>query len=290
MVATAQPQTPALTDGADPAHKTPLEVERELKMPFRDEHVKWKPQRVSGNKCFAICYVDARVVMARLDRVLGISGWSDSFEVLPDGSVVCRLRCCVAGEWVQKEDVGSPSEQPDEHDRMKAAFSDALKRAASKFGVGRYLWLAKGLWVDYDPQKRVILRTPVLPNHFRHPDHLRPKAQAAEPRAVDRPPAETTPEVSEEALVGPKEPGDRMVEQEQYDVIEQLMGATGVTGAKVLQQTQKKYKVGAFEGFTYQVADNVIKWLSAIKEKNDQDAQKKRESNSAGKRSGTAGQ
>jgi hypothetical protein len=37
-------------------------------------------------------------------------------------------------------DVGGPSEQPDEGDRVKAAFSDALKRAAVKFGIGRYLY------------------------------------------------------------------------------------------------------------------------------------------------------
>jgi hypothetical protein len=40
-----------------------------------------------------------------------------------------------------KVDVGGPSEQPDGGDWLKAAFSDALKRAAVKFGVGRHLAL-----------------------------------------------------------------------------------------------------------------------------------------------------
>jgi hypothetical protein len=63
-------------------------------------------------------------------------GWQDEYECLPDGSVVCRLRLRLGDEWITKMDVGAPSEQPDEGDRRKAAFSDALKRAAVKFGIG----------------------------------------------------------------------------------------------------------------------------------------------------------
>jgi hypothetical protein len=58
--------------------------------------------------------------------------------VLPDGAVVCRLRLKIGDQWITKVDVGSPSGQPDNGDRTKAAFSDALKRAAVKFGIGRY--------------------------------------------------------------------------------------------------------------------------------------------------------
>jgi hypothetical protein len=64
---------------------------------------------------------------------------------------------------VTKVDVGGPSEQPDGGDRLKAAFSDALKRAAVKFGIGRYLYRLPSQWVDYDPQKRQISRPPTLP-------------------------------------------------------------------------------------------------------------------------------
>src|SRR5205823_3297906 len=66
-------------------------------------------------------------------------------------------------EWVMKMDVGGPSEQPDGGDRMKAAFSDALKRAAVKFGVGRYLYRLPAQWVDYDPVKRQFRSAPTLP-------------------------------------------------------------------------------------------------------------------------------
>src|SRR5262249_31196354 len=75
----------------------------------------------------------------------------------------CRLRLRIGNRWITKVDVGGPSEQPDGGDRLKAAFSDALKRAAVKFGVGRYLYRLPSQWLDYDPQKRQFTRTPTLP-------------------------------------------------------------------------------------------------------------------------------
>src|SRR5262245_34984530 len=138
-------------------------VAQALAAPFELTEVKFKPQTVSGNRALAVPFVDARVIQDRLDDVLGVMGWQDSYECLPDGAVVCRLRIRLGAEWITKEDVGGQSEQPDEGDRRKAAFSDALKRAAVKFGLGRYLYRLKPQWVDYDPQKRQFVRPPTLP-------------------------------------------------------------------------------------------------------------------------------
>jgi len=134
-----------------------------LAAPFEAGEVKFKPQSVKGNRCLAMAYVSARTIMDRLDEVLGVGEWQDSYDVLADGSVVCRLAVRIAGEWTTKTDVGSPSEQPDGGDRLKAAFSDALKRAAVKYGVGRYLYRLASQWVDFDPVKKQIVRLPQLP-------------------------------------------------------------------------------------------------------------------------------
>lgn len=138
-------------------------IAQALAAPFDQAEVKFKPQAVSGNRALAVPFVDARVIQDRLDEVLGVMGWQDSYECLPDGAVVCRLRIRLGAEWITKEDVGGQSEQPDEGDRRKAAFSDALKRAAVKFGIGRYLYRLKPQWVDYDAQKRQFVRTPTIP-------------------------------------------------------------------------------------------------------------------------------
>jgi hypothetical protein len=78
----------------------------------------------------------------------------------------CEWLCCLAlrfgDEWITKADVGGQSEQPDEGDRMKAAFSDALKRAAVQFAVGRYLYRLPAQWTDWDPSKKQFAKPPRL--------------------------------------------------------------------------------------------------------------------------------
>jgi hypothetical protein len=139
-------------------------VAERLAGPFGAGEVRFKPGVVSGNRALALAYLDARAIQDRLDEVLGVGGWQDSYDSLPSGSVVCRLRCKIGRVWISKADVGSPSEQEDEGDRTKAAFNDALKRAAVKFGIGRYLYRLPSQWLDYDPAKRRFLRQPVLPS------------------------------------------------------------------------------------------------------------------------------
>jgi hypothetical protein len=145
------------------SHDDVRTLTKALAAPFDPLMVKFKPAVVQGNRALALAYVDARVIQDRLDEVLGVEGWQDDYECLEDGSVVCRLRLRLGDEWITKVDVGSPSEQPDEGDRRKAAFSDALKRAAVKFGIGRYLYRLPSQWVDYDPHRRQFVRTPTLP-------------------------------------------------------------------------------------------------------------------------------
>src|SRR5829696_5208003 len=156
-----------------------------LSAPFEPKEIKFKPQMVKNNRALAMAYIDARLIQDRLDEVLGVENWQDKYDILPDGSVMCRLRVRLGGRWITKSDVGSPSEQPDGGDRLKAAFSDALKRAAVKFGVGRYLYRLPAQWVDYDPVKKQIVQVPQMPA-FAIP---KGKAQPAKPQAAPAPTA-----------------------------------------------------------------------------------------------------
>lgn len=133
---------------------------------FPADKIGWKPQAVKNNRAMAVAYIDARDVMDRLDEAVGPANWQDEYTPLGDGSVMCRLSVRFGAEWIVKADVGSPSEQPDGGDRLKAAFSDALKRAAVKFGVGRYLYSLPHSWHDYDPAKRQFVNVPTLPAKF----------------------------------------------------------------------------------------------------------------------------
>jgi hypothetical protein len=164
-------------------------VQLQLAAPFQPKAIKWKPGRVSGNRAQAIAYIDARMVEDRLDEVLGIDGWKDSYEALAEG-VICKLSIRLPGtdEWVERWDVGGESGQPDAGDRIKAAFSDALKRAAVKFGVGRYLYTLPSEWVDYDPQKKQLKSTPRLPGYaIPASDSQAERPATANPQKADTP-------------------------------------------------------------------------------------------------------
>lgn len=120
---------------------TTHDIAAALAAPFPANEVHWRAGSITkdGKRAMALPYLDARASQDRLDEALGLANWQDDYHVLGDGSVACTLRLRIDDEWIAKQDVGSPSEQPAAGDRMKAAYSDSLKRCAVKFGVGRYL-------------------------------------------------------------------------------------------------------------------------------------------------------
>lgn len=171
------------------SEKTREKIMRELAAPFGPDEVKAKPAVVSGNRALALFYIDARLVMDRLDDVLGIGNWQAKYRAAEEG-VVCSLSIKIGGEWIVHEDFGGFSEQPDEGDKHKAAFSDALKRAAVHLGIGRYLYRLPQLWADYDPQKRQFKTRPTLPAQaVANAVHKQPapEEQAAQPSGEKQP-------------------------------------------------------------------------------------------------------
>src|SRR6185312_11251135 len=102
---------------------------------FEPEEVKLRTQ--SGRQ---LHYVTARTVMNRLDEVLGPENWWDDFVPL-EHSVICRLTVRLPdGQVLTKADAGGYAGMADPGDDDKSGFADAFKRAAVKFGVGRYLY------------------------------------------------------------------------------------------------------------------------------------------------------
>jgi hypothetical protein len=94
--------------------------------------------RTQGNR--QVQYITARTAMNRLDSVLGPENWWD--EYIPgENSVLCKLTVRMPdGSTLTKADAGGYAGMPDQGDDEKSGFSDAFKRAAVKFGVGRYLY------------------------------------------------------------------------------------------------------------------------------------------------------
>lgn len=160
----------------------PTEIAAQLAEFFPPEAIGWVPAATTKDKtkAMAAAYIDARDVMARLDAVVGVDGWQDEYIAQADGTVICKLSVRV-GDWVTKMDVGCQSEQEDAGNRMKAAFSDALKRAAVKFGIGRYLYSLPQKWYGWDQQRRQFSEPPSLPAW------ALPKKKTSEPVKSDNP-------------------------------------------------------------------------------------------------------
>ena len=124
-----------------------------LKAPFPVKKIHWRVgstnKRQTGGKAtkgLPLAYIDARDVMQRLDEVFGVGKWQDSYFETASGRIICVLECFIDSMWIKKSDGAGDTGTEGE----KGAISDAFKRAAVKFGVGRYLYSIKCNWVDLD--------------------------------------------------------------------------------------------------------------------------------------------
>jgi hypothetical protein len=112
-----------------------IEIFAALAAPFADDEV--RSRRQNGRD---FQYITARMVMNRLDEVLGPENWWDDYTPI-ENAIACRLTIQLPdGRTLTKCDAGGFTTTADTSDYEKSGFSDAFKRAAVKFGVGRYLY------------------------------------------------------------------------------------------------------------------------------------------------------
>lgn len=112
----------------------------------------WRVQSFSKNKPSATCvaYIDARDVMDLLDESVGAENWQDKFELI-NGQLFCSIGILVNGVWVWKTDTGTESQT----EKEKGLVSDAFKRAAVKWGAGRFLYSLDIQFVDANEVKTI---------------------------------------------------------------------------------------------------------------------------------------
>lgn len=122
-----------------------------LAQPFPADAISWRAQTMNkeGTSALALAYLTARDVMDRLDEVCGPANWQDRYEVHGD-KTICYLSIRIGGEWISKADGGGDSDIEGE----KGALSGALKRAAVKWGIGRYLYDLGNTWVGCQHYER----------------------------------------------------------------------------------------------------------------------------------------
>lgn len=127
----------------------------QLAAPFPVERVSWRVGSTNrkaweGDKSKKkrgkpLCYVDARDVYDRLDEVMG-PHWQCRYVPMPNGTACCEIGLLIEGDWLWRANGAGATDMEGE----KGAYSDAFKRAAVPWGVGRYLYGIDSPWIDLD--------------------------------------------------------------------------------------------------------------------------------------------
>ena len=108
-------------------------------MPF-----KWRVQSANQWGASCVAYIDARDVQDLLDEVCGADCWQVLYEE-HKGNLFAKIGIFytdpVGGhaEWIWKSDCGTESNV----EKQKGEASDAFKRAAVMWGIGRFLYSKK---------------------------------------------------------------------------------------------------------------------------------------------------
>lgn len=132
----------------------------EFGRPFAASDVSWKLQLTNKEKTsgLAVPYLDARAIADRLDAVVGQNRWKDEYKswhnyVTKKEQKFAQL-CTIyiydeeLKEWIGKTDGAEDSDiEP-----IKGGLSDAFKRAAVRWNIGRYLYRFDPVWVDIEPR------------------------------------------------------------------------------------------------------------------------------------------
>jgi len=153
-----------------------MTVTEQLKAPFPAAAISWRVGATNAKKLkckpweatkgIGLAYIDARDVMQRLDEVCG-----DLYQVEYPFEGCCRIGIKIGDEWIWRSNGAGVTDVEAE----KGQYSDAFKRAAVLWGVGRYLYDLPNVWFDLENGK--IKGTPTLPawakpSAYANPDDL----------------------------------------------------------------------------------------------------------------------
>ena len=132
-----------------------------LAAPFPPDAISWRvgstnidkqtnePRENKPASGLALAYLDARDVADRLDLVCGPAGWQCRYSHVGP-TTVCEIGIRAGDEWLWKADGAGATDVEAE----KGMLSDAFKRAAVRWQIGRYLYGLPSPWVDLEKRGR----------------------------------------------------------------------------------------------------------------------------------------
>ncbi len=126
-----------------------MSITEQLKAPFDPRVIHWRTGATNAKKLgvkpweatkgIALAYINARDVMQRLDDVCG-----DLWQTEYPFEGCCRIGIKIGDEWVWRSNGAGETDIEGE----KGRYSDAFKRAAVLWGLGRYLYFLPNVWCE----------------------------------------------------------------------------------------------------------------------------------------------
>lgn len=173
-----------------------------LAEPFHPAEIKWRVTHTTrdGSRGAVIAYADPRAYTDRLNQLFTPTGWTRSYDVatlsavtrtkrdkqIQTGKVLVTCTLTIPGLGCH---TGSGEEWADEDNAMTAAEAQAFKRAASCFGLGRYLYNFSEMWVPLNEYRQPI-HLPSLPQWALPSAHCEPasgrRSTAAQRGPIDQ--------------------------------------------------------------------------------------------------------
>ena len=147
----------------------------QLAEPFDPNQIKWRVTHTTqdGSRGAVVAYADPRAYTDRLNQLFTPTGWTRTYEVstvsavtrmkkdklIQTGKVLVTCTLTITGLGCH---AGSGEDWADESNAMTTAEAQAFKRAASCYGLGRYLYNLAEMWVPLN-EHRQPFEFPSLP-------------------------------------------------------------------------------------------------------------------------------
>jgi|GEM_PF-469600 len=124
-----------------------LEKIKAFTKPLSADEVEWRPGQSNrnGDKTRLLAYIDNRAVLNRLDNIFGPEHWRNELQSVPDGFIAGLSLQLDDGSWITKWDGAGLTS----FEAVKGGISDAQKRAAHQWGLGRELYSYPTVWLSH---------------------------------------------------------------------------------------------------------------------------------------------
>jgi hypothetical protein len=152
-------------------------LKERLAAPFPAEDIEWRVGKMTQDQQsgLALAYLTNRAIMERLDEVVGVMNWRNEFREWKGHGQLCGISIRQNDEWITKWDGADDSDI----ESLKGGLSDAMKRAAVQWGIGRYLYKLPDVWVALEKKRIKVI--PTLPA-WALPDGATPTSKAVPPK------------------------------------------------------------------------------------------------------------